>query len=253
MSNTKSFPAQFVSADDTGHIEAFVSVFGVIDSYNEIVEVGAFAKSLERKLPVGVWMHDWTKPIAKTLEAKEVLPGDESLPDSIREYGGLFVKAQFNLATERGKDAYADIAFGLIDEFSIGYSELKARDEDSGVRHLLELDLHEWSPVVRGANPMTQLVSVKGKTLREELNDTLAALANLRIRLQARQDEREQNGRSLSKGQRLAIEYLIKELRAIAESPGADDARAEMHDGTLNPDNVRALLDIRRKLEAKQR
>ena len=44
-----------------GIIEAVVSIFSNVDSANERVLPGAFAKSLKRKLPKGVWSHDWDK------------------------------------------------------------------------------------------------------------------------------------------------------------------------------------------------
>jgi hypothetical protein len=50
-------------------------------------------------MPKGVWMHDWKTPVAKTLEAKELLPGDPLLPPVLKDNGGAYVKAQFNLGT----------------------------------------------------------------------------------------------------------------------------------------------------------
>ena len=95
----KSFAAQNVkvASKEEGIVEAIVSVFGVVDHAKEVVLPGFFAESIARKLPAGVWSHDWTQPVAKTLEARELLPGDELLPESIRDNGGLYIKGQFNL------------------------------------------------------------------------------------------------------------------------------------------------------------
>jgi len=151
-----------VADDQTGVIEAIVSVFSNVDLGNEKVMPGFFAKSIEKKLPKGVWAHDWKQPIAKTLEAKELLPGDPQLPAALKTLGGAYIKGQFNLDTQRGREAYSDIKFGIVDEFSIGYSVLEdKKDKESGVRELIKGDWKEWSPVLVGMNDQTALISIK--------------------------------------------------------------------------------------------
>lgn len=151
-----------VADDQAGVIEAIVSVFSNVDQGNEKVMPGFFSKSIEKKLPKGVWAHDWKQPIAKTLEAKELLPGDPQLPDSLKTLGGAYIKGQFNLDTQRGREAYSDIKFGIVDEFSIGYAVLKdGKDKETGARELIEGDWKEWSPVLVGMNDQTRLISIK--------------------------------------------------------------------------------------------
>lgn len=159
----KTFPALYKVADPTtGVIEAMVSVFNIVDRSGERVLPGYFAKSIETKLPKGVWMHDWTRPIAKTLEAKELLPGDPLLPDQLKQLGGLYIKGQINLDVQDGKDALSHLKFGTVDEFSFGYSNTKtAYDETTGVRDLVEGEIFEWSPVLVGCNQATALLSAK--------------------------------------------------------------------------------------------
>ena len=173
----KSYPIIDLKKDDeTGVIEAIVSVFNNVDSGKEIVREGFFQKSIERKLPKGVWAHDWKQPIAKTLEAKELAPGDPSLPSDLKTLGGCYIKGQFNLDTQRGREAYSDIKFGIVDEFSIGYSVLReSKDKDTGARELLEGDWKEWSPVLVGMNDRTELISIKSEDkgmLAEEMAQT---------------------------------------------------------------------------------
>ena len=140
---------------DQGIVEAYVSVFGNVDLVGDIIERGAFAESLLHKLPKGVWSHDWEKPIAKTLEARE----DEF---------GLYIKGQFNLETQRGREAFSDIKFGTIDEFSIGFRVLDDEWREDGVRVIKKARLYEWSPVLVGANPDTKPLSVKSGEKKEE-------------------------------------------------------------------------------------
>lgn len=163
----KGFPATLLKAgglegEGAGIIEAIVSVFGNIDAAGEVVEQGFFTESLAKKLPPGIWMHDWSQPVAKTLEARELAPGDPLLPEAIRGNGGLYVKGQFNLGTQRGRDAFSDIAAGIVDEFSFGYSVQESEwDKAAACRRLRKGTIYEWSPVLVGCNPATALISAK--------------------------------------------------------------------------------------------
>jgi uncharacterized protein len=158
-----------VKADKSeGVIEAIVSVFGNVDNGNEVVEPGFFKDSLGKRMPKGVWMHDWKTPVAKTLEARELLPGDPGLPESLKANGGAYIKAQFNLDTQRGREAFSDIAFGLVDEYSIGYKVDEEKwDTKAGpnggqsIRRLIKGRWFEWSPVLVGMNDRTTTLSVK--------------------------------------------------------------------------------------------
>ena len=125
----KTFPISHVKAIDTtqGIIEAIVSVFDVVDCYNERIKPGFFKDSLERRRAKGVWMHEWHTPVAKTLEQRELAPGDPILPEHIKHLGGLYIKGQFNLSTQRGKEAFSDIEFGIIDEYSIGFVTIREK------------------------------------------------------------------------------------------------------------------------------
>lgn len=159
----KSLPvATFKVVDSAeGVAEMIVSVFNNVDGANERILPGFFTDSLKTKFPKGVWAHDWTIPVAKTLEACELLPGDPRLPPEILELGGLYIKGQFNLGTQRGREAFSDLDFGTIDEFSIGYLVEKANFSRDGVRDLTKGRLFEWSPVLVGCNDQTALIGTK--------------------------------------------------------------------------------------------
>jgi HK97 family phage prohead protease len=144
--------SEFKVDAEKGIIEAYVSIFNNVDLGGDKILPGAFADSLKKKLPKGVWSHNWDQPIAKTLEARE----DEK---------GLYVKGQFNMETQRGKEAFSDIKFGIMDEFSIGFGiqeyswEMEGEEE---IRVIKKIKLYEWSPVLAGMNPETELIAVKG-------------------------------------------------------------------------------------------
>lgn len=147
--------------EETGVFEAMVSVFGNKDHHGDIVEQGAFTRTLaewvlkERPLPV-VWSHkvsDVESILGKYLEAKEV---DE----------GLYVKGQMDLTHAKSVRVFELMKQGLVSEFSwsgeIREYEL-IEDEDSWwpALKILDVDLWEAGPCFKGANPDTELLSIK--------------------------------------------------------------------------------------------
>lgn len=137
-----------------GVIEAYVSVFGNTDSYGDVIVKGAFEDSLKKKLPKGVWAHDWQQPIATTLEAKE-------------DAHGLYIKGQLVLGVQRADEARLLLKAGAIDEFSIGFT-VEDYEEKDGVRYIKKIKLYEWSPVLWGANDATELISVKSAEKKDD-------------------------------------------------------------------------------------
>lgn len=240
----KAFPVSAFKVLDTeqGLIEAVVSVFNNVDVVNERVLPGAFAKSLSRKLPKGVWMHDWNQPVAKTLAAEEVLAGDPRLPPALSQLGGLYIKGQFNMGTQRGREGFSDIAFGIVDEFSIGYMVVKATvSADSPVTDLVELDLYEWSPVLVGANPATALISAKsplaGLKYADELMQALAAVQSVAARTKRLSEVRRKEGRQLSAANVSRLESIHAALQSAHEDLG------KMLEATRPADEGKALID----------
>lgn len=159
--------------DAEGTVEAVVSVTNIVDNVNDVIEPGAYTDTLQKRIPKGVWSHDTTIPVARTLAAIELEPGDKRLPRHLQEMdaGGVLVKMQFNLNTTRGREAYEDIKFfGGEQEWSIGYSVPEGGSEmkgDTGIRHIKQLEWYEYSPVLFGAAPGTATVSVKETPIGE--------------------------------------------------------------------------------------
>lgn len=148
-----------------GIVEFFAAGIGNKDRTGDIIMPGAFAKTLKTIKPRVVWGHDWNHPIGKVLEIYEVGPDDPRLPDKMRESrtGGLYVKAQFNLKSEKGREAFTNVVFfGADQEYSIGYKTKVSKFDGRLQANLLEeLDLFEVSPVLHGANFMTATISIK--------------------------------------------------------------------------------------------
>lgn len=155
-----------ISVDEAkGIVECFVAAIGNKDSVGDIIIAGAFDASLKRRKPRVVWGHDWNQPIGKVLDIYEVGPRDPRLPAKMRQagVGGLFAKVQFNLKSERGREAFANLVFyGEEQEWSIGYKTLDAvYDNQRQANILKEVELYEVSPVLHGANQLTATISIK--------------------------------------------------------------------------------------------
>lgn len=151
--------------EDQGIVEAYVSGIGNKDSVADIIMPGAFVDSLKARTPKGVWAHNWDRPVSKTLEAYEVPKGDSRLPQKMKSQGigGLYVKTQFNLETQDGRDAFSWVKFyGEEGSWSIGYQVTDSEyDTKAKATRLKALDLFEYSPVLFGANSLTSTVGVK--------------------------------------------------------------------------------------------
>jgi hypothetical protein len=174
MSETKALPvAEFKVLDETqGIVESLVAVSGIEDKVADIIEPGALGASLDKVTPIGVWSHDWDTPVSKVLEARELYPGDPNLPETKADgsewpskAGALYVKAQYNLDTQAGREAFSWAKFmGAEQQWSIGYTIPRGGskvDEKSGIRHIKEISVMEYSQVIHGANPVTRSLTVK--------------------------------------------------------------------------------------------
>jgi HK97 family phage prohead protease len=161
----KAMNGQMTVDEAQGIVECFVAAIGNKDSVGDIIVPGAFDTSFRKRKPRVVWGHDWNQPIGKVLEIYEVGPRDPRLPGKMKQagVGGVFAKVQFNLASERGREAFSNVLFfGEEQEWSIGYKTLDAVwDPNTQANVLRELELYEVSPVLHGANQLTGTISIK--------------------------------------------------------------------------------------------
>lgn len=172
---------------ENGIVEALVSCSNNTDSDGERFRPGAWGKWLKRRRPKGCHAHMWSQPVAKTLEAEELMPGDPRLPAKHRKngWGGLRVVGQYNLATQRGRESFSDVVFfGKEAEFSVGFrahrmtdaTEAEAKEDPAFRAWIEEAELYEWSDVLFGANPETQVLS-RMKGARSAVVDWMADMA----------------------------------------------------------------------------
>ena len=146
--DTKSFRFSVKDIDDQGLFEGYAAVFGNVDRTGDVIEPGAFRKTLQEnpELPI-LWQHNPAEPIGLTVAAVE-------------DNRGLRVKGQLNLETTRGREAYALMKQGVLRGLSIGYDTVKEA-WDGTTRKIKEIRLWEWSLVTFPANPLAQVESIK--------------------------------------------------------------------------------------------
>lgn len=148
---------------DDGRFAGYGSVFGEVDSYHEVVAKGAFKASLaelkakKRVVPV-LWQHRSAEPIG----VYDLLREDDV---GLRVEGRLLIDA-----VAQAKEAHALMKAGAVSGLSIGYWVRKSsRDEKTGIRTLLQLDLVEVSLVTFPANDAARVDAVKFKLAHGEM------------------------------------------------------------------------------------
>lgn len=152
---------------ENGVFSGYASVFGVVDSYGEVVEKGAFLDSLALKMPKLLWQHTWKQPIGYYLEAYE-------------DNYGLFVKGQLLIDDiTTAKEAFALLKTNSIDGLSIGYNIIEEELAENGIKILRKLDLLEVSIVTFPANQEATILSVKSENEAEKAKSSLDRLAQL--------------------------------------------------------------------------
>ncbi len=169
-----SLPILEVKADgESGIVEGYFAGFNNVDSDNDRILRGAFAKSIQEHGPSStsnrkiahLAYHDTRRPIGVIQELSE----DEK---------GLYFRSKMGTHTE-GQDFLKMYQEGIIREHSIGFNyipdKIKAVEEgDSTIWEIAEVKLWEGSAVVFGANSETPNMSIVKS--QEDLNNQLEEL-----------------------------------------------------------------------------
>ena len=181
-SEVKYFPGFLKAIDDEkGIVEHFFAVMGNIDDGGDVLERGAFKKTIsEQSGRIRVLDHHNTFSVldvlGKPLEIREV--GRDDLPAGMLEAfpdatGAVFARTQFFLDTPEGKGAFLRIKHGGVNEWSFGYDAVDTDTRSVGdgrdkqkVRVLKQVRLYEYSPVLWGMNPATRTLGAKSATIR---------------------------------------------------------------------------------------
>ena len=146
-----------------GIVEAFVNTMGALDHDDEIITFDAFGDSIQNCRQTVAWVHDQSVPVGKVIDAAPVSTGTDEQTGMTT--GRLKAVMQFNLNTQRGREAFADVQFGSVREWSVGFrsvsDEIETLADGTKARVIDSLDWVEVSPVLRGASPNTQTINSK--------------------------------------------------------------------------------------------
>lgn len=142
----QSFAFELKSVTAEGTFEGLASTYGNIDLVGDIVEKGAFVRTLaqggdERPL---LWQHRDPIGLVKLQDSDE----------------GLIARGKLSLGIQQAKDALVLLRDRVVRAMSIGFTTVKDR-VDGNVRRLQEVKLWEVSLTAVPANQQAVITTVK--------------------------------------------------------------------------------------------
>lgn len=146
----RDFNLKIKSIDDQGTFTGMASVYGNVDLGGDVVDAGAFSRTLSpgKTFPV-LWQHKTDEPIGscKVIDSRD----------------GLQVSGTLLMSDPTAQKAYKFMREGIIKGMSIGYDTVQS-SYDGDVRHLTELKLWEISIVTFPMNESAVVTGVKSIT-----------------------------------------------------------------------------------------
>ena len=211
----KTFKFEVKNINKNGEFSGYASTFGNKDRDGDIINKGAFIKSLS-EVPASsvklLWQHDPKQPIGQPLSIKE----DEH---GLLVEGKLFIEDDPDnniFKVEKAREAFMMLkgvnGNPAIDGFSIGFQIPKGGSEvKSGIREINEIKLHEFSVVTFAANPEAKLIGIKSMDINN--------FKSIR--------EFEEGLRDSSFSKKEAQDFIsgLKELLRDSEEPKKDDVK----------------------------
>lgn len=219
----KSVSFVLESADEsTGEFSGYAAVFGNVDSGGDIIEKGAFTKTIAEdfaRIKILSQHNSYDLPIGKPLELRE----DEK---------GLYIRGKIS-DTQTGRDIRTLLKDGVLAELSIGYDAVDFEwDGDSGIRHLKEIKLWEVSIVTWAMNDQAKINDVK--SLVEELRTEAKTGKISRRRMDALKPF-------------IAVVKELLEILSFMDAPDADPPPAEPDDPPNAPEKPKKSTDLNKQ------
>ena len=182
--------------EEEGIFSGYASIFSNVDSGGDIVEPGAFTKTLaegwERVKILALHNDNWL-PIGRPVELRE-------------DAEGLYISAKIS-DTSMGRDIKILLKDGVLTELSIGYDPVVYDYDDAGLRHLREVKLWEVSVVTWAMNPEATINGYKS------MEETAERAKALQMELQKEIKE----GRKISAGRIKALEDAGEQMKQAAK------------------------------------
>ena len=214
----KQIPFEMKLDEGKRIVEGYASTFGNKDLVGDIVEKGAFAKTIQERFPANqikvCWQHG--EVIGKPVHMEE-------------DSKGLYVQAKI-AKTSLGNDALELVREGVVDRMSIGYNVIQDKyDSQTKTRYLKELRLKEFSLVTFPANEAALVTGVK---TAQEFRDALLNVNRMDF------SSLEKQGKEINESNIELMRDTIAALETIIAAFEPDD------DGTDEPDDLDDLDDL---------
>ena len=157
-SYSMSFKALPDEAGKTGRFSALVAIYGTVDLEGDRVMPGAFDKTIMDWKASGdpiplIWSHSWADPFA------HIGSVDPNLVTQSEK--GMTIVGEVDLSNPFAAQVYSLMQKRLVKEFSYAYRIVDERVAVDRAHELLQLDLAEIGPTLKGMHPDTELLSVK--------------------------------------------------------------------------------------------
>lgn len=203
-------------------VTGYLSSFDNIDKHNDVIEKGAFKKTLlERKDDIFFLNnHSWQQPHGKF----NVLQEDEK--------GLYFESTPFVEGVTYSEDVLKLYEAGVIKEHSIGFSTIKSENKsNSSTRYIKEVKLYEGSNVTLGANSQTPFTGMKG------LN-SIDTQDRIKVIMKAFR-----NG-TFTDDTFILLEYALKELQSHAYDLGTKSLKENKSNPSLDADKSNNIITL---------
>ena len=155
---------QEINGVPIGIIKGMASTFGNIDLTDDVIEFGAFEKTIANHKS----RHD--RPVRMMIGHDRFAGLIGGFPiDKIKEQKqGLKVEGQINLDVQRGREAFSLAKMGVLTDLSIGFIATDVEFKKRGnrdIRVIKEIDLREISIVDEPANQNATINEVKNNVI----------------------------------------------------------------------------------------
>ena len=229
----KQIPFEMKLDEGKRIIEGYASTFGNKDLVGDIVEKGAFTKTIQERFPANqikvCWQHG--EVIGKPVHMEE-------------DSKGLYVQAKI-AKTSLGNDALELVREGVVDRMSIGYNVIQDKyDSKSRTRYLKELRLKEFSLVTFPANEAALVTGVK---TADDFRNALLQVSRMDVTNLLKQGkDLEEGNLELLRNAIASLGTTINALEDLLESIEPEDEGTE-----TDPDLEEDLDEIEEEAAAK--
>ncbi|KKM92395.1 hypothetical protein LCGC14_1218830 [marine sediment metagenome] len=206
--------ANLKALNEDGEGLAVIATLDVIDKDGDVIQAGAIGNQFAKMVPGHDWVH---VPIGKAAIREE---GNEVL-------AAFKLNLDIKAAREWHSSMLKDIASPpVLQEWSFGFSikDVSFGEQDGqDVRFLKALEIHEISPVVKGAGINTRTVALKSEGERQSIKlvdhiaEALGGVKAVIARCVLIKKKRAEDGRDLSKDRQGDMEVVLKALGELRQ------------------------------------